>query len=305
MSSSCPCSHGRSGDFDARTAYLQLSRKYEKLAQLFQRYLSNEGVTDATARLAAASEISGDLTTIVGGVPSAATDFAHCCVVGSRPVSGAIQWFCSGVLIHPRVVVTAAHCIIPGQLANVVALRAASIFDLAGANLVRVRRIIVHPQYPPSRRENDIAVLILRRAAEVAPAVMATTAEVNASVDTTLVGFGNTDFMATHGFGRKRQVTVPIVHLRRNAQDDLDDAEDQLDFESDSEFVAGGGGFDSCTGDSGGPAYIGAGNTLRVAGLTSRGIPSETACGEGGVYTRLDVHAGFIRQAAQQSGIQI
>ncbi len=305
MSNQCQCSGARSAEFDARAAYMHLSRKYEQLAQLFQRYLANEGVTDSAARLEAAGAISDDITTIVGGVPVAATDFAHCCILGNRAVSGATQWFCSGVLIHSRIVVTAAHCVIPGLPINIVALRSRSIFDLAGANLVRVRRVVIHPQYPFLRRENDIAVLILRRAAEVAPAGIATAAEVAGALDTTLVGFGNTDFMATRGFGVKRQVSVPIVHLRRNPQDDLDDAEEQLDFESDSEFVAGGGGFDSCKGDSGGPAYIEVGNTLKVAGLTSRGIPGETLCGEGGVYTRLDVHMNFVRQAAQQAGIQI
>jgi hypothetical protein len=51
----------------------------------------------------------------------------------------------------------------------------------------------------------------------------------------------------------QREVTVDITNLRRSPTDDLDQADPNLEFESDREFTAGGGGFDSSNGDSGGP----------------------------------------------------
>jgi endonuclease G len=148
-------------------------------------------------------------------------------------------------------------------------------------------------------------VLILRRASTIAPVAIATEAQTNAATETTLVGFGNDDILSTRGFGIKRQVRVPITHVER-AGEDLDDAEQELGFESDLEFVAGGLGFDSCNGDSGGPAYIDAGGRRVLAGLTSRA--TETArnpCGEGGIYTRVDRNMDFVREVAASSGIDI
>ena len=73
---------------------------------------------------------------------------------------------------------------------------------------------------------------------------IASTAEISAATQTTLVGFGNSDLLSSRGFGIKREVTVPITNVRRAPSDNLDDAEMELGFESDLEFTAGGQGFD-------------------------------------------------------------
>jgi len=138
--------------------------------------------------------------------------------------------------------------------------------------------------------------MILRRRANVTPVRLATAEEFLAAQETTLVGFGNDDILSTRGFGIKREVTVPILKTGDDASDDL---EEELGFDPDLEFVAGGEGFDSCNGDSGGPAYITVGGDRVAAGLTSRA--TETArnpCGDGGIYTRVDMHAAFIRRIA-------
>jgi len=240
---------------------------------------------------------------IVGGVPT--NDFPECCLVGKKNPNGTVGWFCSGVLIHPRIVLTAGHCFIPSNRANRIALNASDQNHLQLAELTTVRRMSQHPRYQQTQEFSDMSVIILRTASHVAPVPVASAAEMAAATQTTLVGFGNDDVNSTRGFGVKRKVTVPITQIRRAPADNLDAAEQALGFESDLEFVAGAPGFDTCNGDSGGPAYIFDGENKRLAGLTSRATnAAEHPCGDGGIYTRVDVHLDFVRQVARDAGIR-
>ena len=286
---------------DLKVAVENLSRKYTKLAGVVARYMSEAGLERAT-RTANAARFTDELVRIVGGVETPPGKYPDCALIGRRFPNGSVNWFCSGVLVHPRVVLTAGHCQDPQSAMNVVALNAVTMTDLQDAEIVGVRRVRVNPQYPQVIG-NDVSVLILRRGASVAPVPVATTEDVAAVAGTTLVGFGNSDVLSTKGFGTQREVTVDILHVRRS-DDDLDEAEQALGFESDLEFVAGGGGFDSCNGDSGGPAYIDVGGVRKVAGLTSRATEGFTnPCGDGGIYTRVDTQRPFIRQVLQAAGI--
>jgi endonuclease G len=297
-SKACTCGHKQ---FDAETAFRRLAAKYDQLAQLMANFIAT-AASGPPAALSSDAPTPDDLTTIVGGVPIAATELPECCVIGNRSGSST-QWFCTGVLVHPKIVLTAAHCMSSSRPANIVAFRAAKISDLAGAEIVRVRRALGHPDWETL---NDIAVLVLRTAATTPPVPIASAAELANAFQTTLAGFGNDDVFSTRGFGVKRKVNVAITHLRRAADDDLAEAEDTLGFESDLEFVAGGGGFDSCNGDSGGPAYIMAGGQRKVAGLTSRATnTAETPCGDGGIYTRVDTQMSFIKSVAADFGITL
>jgi secreted trypsin-like serine protease len=188
---------------------------------------------------------------------------------------------------------------------NIVAIGATDMNNLANAEIRRVRRIAVHPEYL-STGTHDITVLVLRQNSRIAPVQIATTQDLNSATQTTLAGFGNDDIFSSRGFGIKRKVTVDITALQRNAQDDMQQEEDLFGFESDYEFVAGGRGFDSCNGDSGGPAYISVNNTIKVAGLTSRATSnSQHPCGDGGIYVRIDKHMEFIKQIARESNITL
>src|SRR5947209_11769120 len=108
-------------DFDARTAYRRLARKHEQLAGLLAKYMSEAGL-ERSARAANALMMADEAERIVGGVPT--IDFPECCLVGRRNPNGTVGCFCSGALIHPRIIVTAGHCFIPANRANIVALNA-------------------------------------------------------------------------------------------------------------------------------------------------------------------------------------
>lgn len=299
------------GADDLRIALDTLTRKYNDLGQAFGAYLrqiggGSEGPTrglepGSAAEVAAA--FAERVERIVGGTETGIGDYPECALIGHRSPNGTERWFCTGVLVHPRVVLTAGHCQLPQAPVNVVALNAHAVNDLDDAEIVGVKRVVVQPDYRlvPG---NDISVLVLRREAETTPCPAASEDEVTAASTVTLVGFGNNDANSTKGFGIKREVTVPITALRRAAQGDLDAEEQRWGFESDREFVAGGNGFDSCNGDSGGPAYVDTAQGRRVAGLTSRATAGVMRpCGEGGIYTRVDTQSGFIGDVMSAAGI--
>jgi secreted trypsin-like serine protease len=313
MDDESDCGCGRSQkprEFDAKAAFEQLSRKIEKLGDVVAQYMSRReaqplrGARGVAVEGAEAVKFAEAVARIVGGTPVAVGDFPECCLVGRRSPNGSIGWFCTGVLVHPRIALTAGHCFSRRNRANIIALRAEDEDKLQSAELLTVRKMVPHPQFGVTGF-NDISVMVLRKPATVAPVPIATEAQTKAATETTLVGFGNDDILSTRGFGIKRQVKVPITHIQSGAVD-LDDAEQELGFESDLEFVAGGMGFDSCNGDSGGPAYIEVGGKRMVAGLTSRA--TETArnpCGEGGIYTRVDMNLDFVRSVAASAGINL
>jgi secreted trypsin-like serine protease len=212
---------------------------------------------------------------IVGG--SVTDRFPDCCAVGSTS-----QYFCSGTLIAPNLVVTAGHCTGVEQ----VFLVGNDIDNPDGGETISVVNDIAHPTA-------DIRVLVLAFDSSATPRHVAQGAEVDAS-SATLAGFGTIDFDGSFGYGVKREVDVPIVSLG------CDSGTDPADFGCTpfEEMVAGhrGLGLDSCSGDSGGPLYImGPLGDEYLLGATSRGVANaDHTCGDGGVYVRVDQFVDWI-----------
>ncbi len=248
------------------------------------------------------------LIRIVGGKEVEKGAYPECCLIGKRNNNGTISWFCTGVLIDKTTVLSAAHCISSTSTSFVVAFNLENVYgDLADQDteIIDVRRVSVNRDYYNHRLgANDISVLILQQEAKTEPVPWATTNQINDANEVSLVGFGNDDKNSTRGFGVKREVMVDIVSIRRSNEDNLNRDEATFGYESDLEFVAGGEGFDSCNGDSGGPAYIEVNGERLVAGLTSRAVSNyESVCGDGGIYTRVDTQLEFIKSVQNEAGI--
>jgi endonuclease G len=279
---------GCHAELDMEASIENLSAQVRHLSQTLVNYMGQADLDDRSERNRLAIRASKNLARIIGGHVVDDGTFLECCLIGKITGGGFLQeFFCTGTLIHPKVIITAKHCITNISIGdldpNVVALPVDRESQVTKDSLTRLSRIIEHPT-------EDVALLILRRPSKVEPVTCATATEISSAERVELVGYGNSNPNGTMGFGIKRQVNVPM-NVVREGDEDLTDAEWSLGFNSYTEFVAGrkGTGKDSCNGDSGGPAYIMVDGKRKLAGATSRATDEAmNNCGDGGVYVRID-----------------
>jgi secreted trypsin-like serine protease len=196
----------------------------------------------------------------------------------AQPAIGAVlqdggRGYCTGTLIAPRRVLTAAHCLFgeDGVRYAPARLRFAIGPDFRRpSETINVAHTVPAPAYDPSSADHDVGVLVLASDASVAP--LSAFAKLNASwIGTPLlfVGYGSTTSQ-DHSDARKRAVSIPIRSLSQFA------------------FRYGNAARNTCWGDSGGPAlYRAASGELQIAGVTSWG---DEKCASFAVDARVDTN---------------
>jgi secreted trypsin-like serine protease len=142
-------------------------------------------------------------------------------------------------------------------------------------------------------------VLILERDVVVVPRRMQSEGSGDVPTWVRIAGFGNTDPAGTRGYGRKRRVDVPIKTwaCRLPSEQSLYACKAETEFVAAPSLVSEP--MDSCTGDSGGPAYAWIGNEWILCGAVSRATAnSARMCGDGGVYVKVQSYERWIRSVA-------
>lgn len=217
--------------------------------------------------------IANDEQSIIGGTtdtgdPSVLAVFVH----APGATSGSL---CTGTVIGPHTVLTAAHCVSPAVVGS------GQVFELLSGTTIALPGIVASSTtFDPAFDINnlfaghDIGIIHTTNALPFASVGIA---PVSFALPVRLVGYGSNTH-ANAGTGTKRQVTTGIVAASAVLIQD------------------GNSNMQTCHGDSGGPAFQTVGAAQVVVGVTSFGQDASptSVCFNGGFHVRVDSELAFI-----------
>ncbi|XP_004449759.1 coagulation factor IX [Dasypus novemcinctus] len=265
-------------------------------AETIFSYMDYDNLTEADTvwdNFTQSTQSSEYFTRVVGGENAKAGQFPWQVLL-----NGKINAFCGGTIVNERWVVTAAHCIEPGDSITVVAGEHNTEKEEQTEQTRNVVQAILHHNYNATinKYNHDIALLKLDKPltlnSYVTPICIA-----NKEYTNLYLRFG-TGYVSGWGkiFNRGRSATV-LQYLRVPLVDRATCLRSTRFTIYNNMFCAGfsEGGKDSCQGDSGGPHVTEVEGTNFLTGIISWG--EECAIkGKYGIYTKVSRYVNWIKE---------
>lgn len=259
---------------------------------------------------------------IFGGTEAAIDQYPWLTLMEYRAPNQQIKLLCGAVLIGPKYVLTAGHCV-KGEILTLgtpVSVRLGE-HDITnegrdcqvppgggedcndGAQSIAIEEIVAHPNYNPSSslKRDDIALVRLRTTAPYTdfirhicmPTIDVSLNLQSGGLNFSVAGWGSTE---TNRVGSKLKlfVVVPFKTLQECQAKYVGRLAIRL---WDKQMCAGGvTGKDSCRGDSGGPLmFNNAKNRYEVIGIVSFGPTPCGMAGVPGVYSKVTEYMDWMR----------
>ena len=190
-----------------------------------------------------------------------------------------VQRSCSGTMLTPTRVLTAAHCMPPGTRAIAAVQWKAN----GKGSLVYASNWVAHPSYSTAGVgfQNDVGVVTFRTGMSNPSMSLLVSSPSRVGDEAFIAGWGLPGLDLAVGY--VRMTRVDEAHIG---------------------YTYKGQASNTCSGDSGGPAYRGVGGPGGIVGITSSG--SVEGCGDGDVslYTNIQTPRvlNFIRAQAPGAG---
>ncbi|MET8765139.1 serine protease [Lentzea sp. NPDC004782] len=227
------------------------------------------------ALTAAGTAVADPSAQVVGGTRASIEDNPF--AVYLAPTSDTRLPFCTGVVVAPDKILTAAHCVDEGVTGpkpipldkRVVVAGRENVHSVDEGVVAKLTRIVINPKYDGI--SFDSAVLTLDRSLKQKPIRMAGTADRHLYApgkSATVMGWGAVkEGGSTNGYLMKASIPVLDDETCRAYWGKDDEGNDFYENRSMMCAAVMKGGIDACNGDSGGPFVAGG----KLIGLVSKG----------------------------------